>query len=82
MNSYQTVNAAFAAAGFTKQEAVRFGRRFEMPRLGQTFAQRFEQAIMDVAVGRWNDEDKARQLRLKGAGGVAAAAAGGTSWLR
>lgn len=38
--------------------------------------------VKDDPVGRWNAEDKERQLRLKGMGGTAAAAAGGTSWLR
>ena len=97
MNSYQTINAAFAAAGLTKQAAVNFGRRYEaglwdpfghrslfdmLVELQTKGLRRGELIPMVVRsgtgktmfgnarrvdhdpVGRWNAEDKQRQLKV------------------
>lgn len=101
MNSYQTVNAAFAESGLTKQEAVAFGRAheaglhinvrslFSQALAVEAMAQQLRAAGLPVffvdettdfsklpfpnaprvdhdPVGRWNAEDKERQLKLYG----------------
>jgi hypothetical protein len=94
MNSYQTANAAFAAAGLRPSEGVKHGRgyffRKALGDLSALEARVIAHMALDLTLdyddtkrpttGRWNAEDKERQLRL--IGGIAAAKAGGTSKLR
>lgn len=68
MNSYQTLNAAARIAGIAVRHAVAWGQAYEGT--GRTIAsRRLHHAIVGnlprAEVGRWNAEDKARQLKQK-----------------
>lgn len=84
MNSYQTANAAFRAAGLGSGAGVRHGRGYF-----------FRKALVSSVVGRMardlqfdytetkiaNGRAKEQTLHGMRKGGIAAAKAGGTSWL-